>query len=90
MIPRQAPHVSVKEIDGQLLVLDRTQGQLHELNATASYVWQRCDGHTDMAGIAAALAEAFDIDPATAARDVATILRQFETCRLVEWGTPLP
>lgn len=90
MPPRHALHVSVKEIEGQLLVLDRQHGQLHELNATAGFIWRHCDGRHEVVDIAAALAAEFDIDPVTAGKDVTAILEQFESRQLIQYQPPIP
>jgi hypothetical protein len=90
MLPRQTPHVSVKEIDGQTIILDRPHGKLHELNATASYVWRCCDGRATVAEIVTATAREFDADPITVGRDVEDILRQLESQQLIEWANVPP
>jgi hypothetical protein len=86
MLPRQSPHLSIKEIDGQTIILDRPHGQLHELNATASYVWHCCDGRATITEIVSATAREFDADPLTVEQDVADILRQLESLQLIEWA----
>jgi len=88
MLPRQASHVSVKEIDGQTLVLDRSHDKLHELNTTASYIWRCCDGKTTVAEIAAATAREFEADPGAVERDVADILGKLAAMHLIEWAEP--
>lgn len=87
-LPRQAPHVSTKEIDGQTMVLDRRHGKLHELNSTASFIWHCCDGHTSIADIVSATARSFDMDPAAVEQDVMNALRDFEKLHLIDWATP--
>lgn len=88
MLPHQASHVSVKEIDGQTLVLDRSRDKLHELNTTASYIWHCCDGKTTVAEIVAATAREFDADPSAVERDVADILGKLAEMHLIEWTEP--
>jgi hypothetical protein len=88
MLPRKAQHISTKEIDGQTMVLDRQNGKLHELNSTASFIWQSCDGHTSVKDIVAATARAFDRDPSSVEHDVTTTLREFERLQLIDWATP--
>jgi len=90
MIPRQAQHISTKEIDGQTMVLDRQNGKLHELNSTASFIWQSCDGHTPVTDIVAATAHAFDMDPSAVEEDVTAALREFERLHLIDWLPSLP
>ncbi len=85
MFPRQVSHVSVKEIDGQTMVLDRSHNKLHELNATAGYIWRCCDGKTTVAEIVSATAREFDADPGAVERDVADILGKLTEMRLIEW-----
>ena len=90
MLPRQNPHVSVKDIDGQIIILDRPHGKLHELNTTASYVWRCCDGRATVSEIVAAIAREFDADPSTVERDVTGILQQLERVQLIEWTSAPP
>jgi hypothetical protein len=90
MLPRQSPHVSVKDIDGQIIILDRPHGKLHELNTTASYVWRCCDGRATVTEIVVATTHAFDADPITVERDVTDILQQLERVQLIEWISAPP
>lgn len=85
MLPRQVSHVSVKEIDGQTIVLDRSRDKLHELNATAGFIWRCCDGKTTVAEIAAATAREFDADPGMVEPDVAEIIGKLAGMHLIEW-----
>lgn len=85
MLPSQVSHVSVKEIDGQTLVLDRSRDKLHELNTTAGYIWRCCDGKTTVAEIVSAIAREFDVDAGAVERDVADILGKLTEMRLIEW-----
>ncbi len=86
MLPRQVSHVSVKEIDGQTIVLDRSRDKLHELNTTAGFIWRCCDGKTTVAEIVAATAREFDADPGTVERDVAEIIGKLADMHLIEWA----
>lgn len=85
MHPRRVEGVSVQEIDDEIIVLDREQGKVHQLNRTASFIWRRCDGRTDVAGIVAAAAQAFAAPRADLERDVTAALRQMRELRLIEW-----
>lgn len=42
----------IEELDGEVLVYDRTNKRAHCLTATAARVWRACDGQTDTDGIA--------------------------------------
>jgi hypothetical protein len=82
--PKRRAHVRVRLIEGEAVVLDRRAGLIHQLNHTASYIWDRCRGEFTAAEIADQLAMAFDVDAGTAARDVAMIIRQFHSVGFLE------
>src|SRR5262245_13619401 len=75
--------VSERTIEGEILILDRSNGRVHHLNSTASYIWQHCDGLTTKA-IAKQLAEAFQVDAALAEPDVVALLGEMKTMNLLE------
>jgi len=77
-IPARCRRTSLtpRAVDDSLLILDRSRGQLHQLNPTAGFIWDRCDGARQISDIAARLVEAFDVDYATAERDVLLTVRR--------------
>ena len=82
--PKQRSDVRVRVVDGETVVFDRRRGLIHQLNPTAHYIWERCDGHTAVADIAQQLAKAFEVDPKTAADDVAALVAQLHTLEILE------
>jgi hypothetical protein len=88
--PRRRADVQARGLDGETLVLDRPGGLIHQLNATATFIWTRCTGDRSLVDIARDLADVFDVEPDTAARDVETTVAQFRTLRLVDADTDLP
>ena len=84
---RHDESVTVREVDGEILVLDLRSNQVHQFNPTASFIWKRCaEGQTSQA-IAAALAGEFEVDEETARRDVEETLGRFLSLNLlVEFG----
>jgi len=83
MYPRQRPDLKARIVDGETVLLDRAAGRVHQLNATASFVWSKLDGIASAEKVAAEVAEAFDVDPQTAARDVDALLAQFGALNLL-------
>jgi hypothetical protein len=81
--PRRRADLRHRLVEGEMVVLDRERQVVHQLNQTAHYIWERCDGAHSPLEIAAELAHAFDVDAARAVRDVRTALRQLETAGLV-------
>src|SRR5215208_89732 len=55
-------------VDGDVVILDRTKGYVHQLNATASHIWSACDGRRSVDDIAASLGASFT-DPPQDLRD---------------------
>ena len=81
MKPR--PDLATENVDGELIVLDRAAGKVHQLNSSASFVWScLSDGHA-IDEIAIMLSDAFDVEPETALSDVQAALAQFEELALV-------
>ncbi len=53
-----------KEVDGELLIYDMERNKAHCLNSTAAFIWQHCDGRTNVTeltrAVSTALETAFD------------------------------
>lgn len=81
MYPRKRSGLLEKEIDDDLLVLDQQQGKIHQLNATARFVWDCCDGSTAVEVIVRKMAEAGGVADADVEHHVDVAIR-----RLVELG----
>ena len=81
--PKKRPGLNERTSEGETLILDRINGQIHHLNSTASYVWKQCDGSSAKA-IAEKLVQAFQIDLATAERDVLVVLSEMKRVNLLE------
>ena len=72
-----------REVNGETLVLDGRAELIHQLNPTASFIWQQAQSGSTADGIAAALAEQYDVDLETAHRDVAATLARLKELNLV-------
>jgi hypothetical protein len=81
--PQRRGDLQERGLDGETLLLDRAAGFIHQFNETASFVWGRCDGRRPVTAIADELAQAFDIPPATARRDVASVVAQLHALGLL-------
>ena len=82
--PRQRPDISARVVANETIVLDRAANQVHQLNATASFVWLRCDGRHTAPEIADELTSAFDVDLDTARNAVVMALRRFDELGLLD------
>lgn len=72
-----------REVNGEILVLDNRSSQIHQLNGTASFIWQTYRQSTSEQDTAAAVAAAFQIDEETARSDVANTVQRLRLLNLV-------
>jgi len=82
--PKRRSDLRARDVDGELMMLDRQRQLVHQLNETAAYIWERCDGHHTVTAIADELAQAFDVTRETAHTDVAAAVREFAAAGLME------
>lgn len=75
--------LAIEEANGELIVLDKASGKVHQLNSSASFVWACLGEGLAIDQIALELSKAFDIEPETALADVQATLAQFEGLALV-------
>jgi coenzyme PQQ synthesis protein D (PqqD) len=71
-------------VEEAAVVLDRQHGFIHQLNRTATYIWERCEGNASIEAIAAQLAETFAVEYETALDDVVRVMRDFQHLQLLE------
>src|SRR5687767_5496296 len=81
--PKKRPGLNERTSDGATFIVDRITGHIHHHNPTASYLWNQCDG-SPATSIAERLVEAFQIDLATAQRDLIVLLREMSRMNLLE------
>jgi hypothetical protein len=78
--------LTMREIDGELVVLDTQSNRVHQLNRTASFVWRRSEGGDTPQAIASALAAEFDVGAQEALDDVVETLRKLRFLKLLVSG----
>ena len=86
-VPPKRKDAIVRQVDGELLVLDVKTNKAHCLNQTASQVWALCDGQTSVAEMIRALSK----EAATRVDEkiVWVPLAQLEKARLLPNGASL-
>jgi Coenzyme PQQ synthesis protein D (PqqD) len=77
------PDLLTSWVDGEVVILDRVTGFVHQLNPTASYIWGACDGRHDVGEIAAGIASDFEGAPEAVLDDVLRSLLDFERLGLL-------
>ena len=81
--PNRRTEFEERVVEDEMVVMDKESEQIHQLNQTASFIWQLCDGEHDRKQIAEELATAFDVDAETAEADVAETLNKLEEIGLL-------
>jgi len=82
--PKRRSDVSIREVEGDTVVLNRAAEQIHRLNSTASFIWHRCDGRRTVRDIADELTGTFDVEPEAANEAVVAALRQLDQLGLLD------
>jgi hypothetical protein len=82
--PKRRADVKARLVRGEMLVLDRHEERMHQLNRTATYIWERCDGQQTTAEIAEQVCKTFEVDEPTALKDVIGIVRRLQKLKLLE------
>ncbi|HXZ00013.1 MAG TPA: PqqD family protein [Stellaceae bacterium] len=82
--PCRSDSVQARRVGADTLVLHMLLKQYHVLNHVAGRIWELADGSRSDDEIAAALAEEFAIDGASARQDVASTLEALAALRVIE------
>jgi hypothetical protein len=84
MPPKIRPNVTVQHVDDEILVLDLRSERIHQLNATAAWIFTQCNGKNSIESITRDFAEYFSLDPETAASDVASTIEQLNQVMVID------
>ncbi len=84
MLPSISPGVTVQHVGDETLVLDLGSGQIHQLNATAAWILEQCNGENSIESITSDFAEHFSLDSEIAASDVAGTIEQLTQVNVIE------
>ena len=82
--PRVRDDVAVVEIDGELVVYDERNGELHHLNPSASLVFQLLDGTATMRELAGEIARTVDASPERVEAEIRMVQRYLRRAGLLD------
>jgi hypothetical protein len=80
---RRDAKLPFQEIQGQAVVVVPARRELHQLDETATFLWGALSKESTVADLAAALCGEFEVDEATAEKDVRAFLESLEEKGLV-------
>jgi hypothetical protein len=83
---KHSPNVVFRDLDGEAVLLDLSSGTYFGLNEVGTRVWQLLADGRDESQIVATLAAEYDADAAVIAGDVARLLGDLRSRRLIVEG----
>jgi hypothetical protein len=83
---RRDASIIVRELEGEMLVLDRRTDRVHQFNRSGSFIWKRLHEGQAPEAIAAALVGEFDVSDAVARQDLEAFLDVLGSLDLLEGG----
>ena len=82
--PKRRLDLTHRTIEGETVILNREEGWLHQLNPTASLIWNLCDGTLGISEISERLLDEYEIDSVTGRRDVEKVVSEFRKLNLLQ------
>lgn len=86
--PRVRDDLAVVELDGEAVIYDERNGDLHRLNPTATVVFSLLDGSATLEELARDLAEAYSIHVQEVEGQLRTLVVQFAESHLLVGAEP--
>lgn len=88
MKPKVREDLAVVELDGEAVIYDDRNGELHHLNPTATVVFSLLDGTATVKELAGDISEAFGVPADQVETQVRALIREFRKAELLD-GLPL-
>jgi len=81
---RVKPGLIAQSVDGELLILNREQQQIHQLNPVASFIWNKLDGQQSNDQLVTAIIEKYEVEQDVAKHDLESLLSELSDLNLIE------
>lgn len=81
--PRLREDLTIVELDGEAVVYDEANGELHHLNPSATVVLSLCDGARTISAMAEAVSEAFGVRLDEVTPQVGSVVERFAEAGLL-------
>lgn len=83
-IPAKYGEISWRPVEGEVVLIDRDEGELIRLNELGAEIWYAIDGHRAVAEIVDHICNTFDVKRRRAQKDVIRFLKKLRRRELVE------
>ena len=84
MRPLRRSDLVTRTVDGEIVILDLANGAVHRLNATATSIWNDCDGKSTALEIATRLGATVQRRPDEVIGDVSDAIGSLQRLGLLE------
>ncbi len=74
----KSPLIDHRTIGGEAFIITASDSKIHSLNAVGTFVFECCDGKTELAEIVRSVVAEFEVDEAQARADVQAFLASLE------------
>lgn len=79
----KSPGLVEQTVDGEIVVLDKKSGLIHQLNSTASDIWQCLQNNSTLQELTAYVSARYDADVAQIKSDIESTLRVMQRNQLI-------
>jgi len=74
--PRQNPDTPARSIEGEAIVITPDDSKMHNLNPTATFVWDRADGNRKLEIIFQEMLAEYDVEEANLREDILLFIHE--------------
>jgi hypothetical protein len=84
LLPTRSADITLQRIGPEAILYDQRHGRAHVLNASATRIWELCDGHATLDDIVSTVAAAYSMPPAAVHDDVVSIVSTFRALGVLD------
>ena len=75
--------LAARKVGGEMVILSADDSSVYVLNEVGTAIWEAADGRTSLQAIADGMCREYDVDPATALRDVEEFVQSLAAAGVV-------
>ena len=82
--PRQNPDTPTRTIEGEAIVITPDDSRMHNLNPTATFIWDRADGAQTLEQIFQAMHNEFEVSENELRNDILAFVKESQTKGMID------